>query len=674
MESVVSTPTSASTAVIGATNTTSAITTSTTTNNTSTSSNTNSNTAAAAAASNTSSTTATGVDNEFYLGHIFHSLEHLPQWYQLVSLFSVLCLFPLREIAVVGWLAASLHNSFGTEMAWPEDYQLLLEQMSFNERLCFTLYGVVLSVMAFLAYRVFAYDVLYIGLRESGLTGKCKWWLAAFVCTLLGCEGMVILREEVSSTLSNKESLAHLALIGFDGINNTRFDPRLANSNPHFIIQLEILKSLLIAFLEHVGPAAILACCYRLLRDVPRKATAALRWYIVTLMLSRSLITLYSMYRNNDWNRKSPWLLFASSLFFLGMVNYAFGPSKRGGWTAATSVVSSIYQTIQGIVKCTALFLVIYLSVLALVVSVHVVELLLIWLIFFLTTVWVPAIIDSCSTDYIVCICTAISFIAREMNYITDWGSFRLWGFLCLWWLNICLFYNLTTNACQSRYGGIVSLSVLFTVTWRITGLREGRGDFVSFLEHCAAVMRNLVEGTIPVKESMLTGGTVATPMYTSLLQTGFLLCGILVGCIALMSIFSTPDIRTRLISQNIVLVTPGVLFRKLVKTLILAVCFLIFMVTALILYNFLPHLARFAPEFATLAVAVGLACTILGTLMDMQEFFYVVFMRLIGVMEPPAANDEEKEGDQNPFVMGTPASWVRRQTGTFRYFFFLFF
>ncbi|ORC93725.1 uncharacterized protein TM35_000016020 [Trypanosoma theileri] len=651
--------------------------------------NNNTSTAAAAANTTTTTTTASGTtttppitsasgtsttslaaaaDSEFYLGSIFHSLEHLPQWYQLVSLFSVFCLFPLREIAVVGWLAASLHNSFGTEMAWPEEYQLLLEQMSFNERLCFTLYGVALSLLAFLAYRVFASDVLYIGLRESGLTGKRKWWLAAFVCALLGCEGMVILKEEVSSTLSNKRSLAHLALVGFDGIEKSRFDLRLANSNPHFIIQIEVLKSLLIAFLEHVGPAVILSCCYRLLRDVPRKATAALRWYIVTLMLSRSLITLFAMYRNDDWDRKSAWLLFASSLCFLGMVNYAFGPTKRGGWTAATSVVSSIYQTIQGIVKCTALFFVIYLSVLALVVSVHVVELLLIWLIFFLTTVWVPAIIDSCSTDYMVCVCTAICFVAREMNYLTDWGSFRLWGFLCLWWLNVCLFYNLTTNACHSRYGGIISLSVLFTLFWRLSQLGERTGDFVSFLEHVASVSRDLVEGTVPIEGSMLTGGTVATPKFYSLFQAGLLLCGILVGCVALLSIFETPDIRNRLLSQNILIVTPGVLFRKLVKTLILAVCFLIFMVTALLLYNFLPHLARFAPEFATLSVAVGLACIILGTLMDMQEFFYIVFMRLIGVMEPPETNDDDKEGDQNPFVMGgTSTSWMRRQTGVIR-------
>ncbi|RNC43491.1 hypothetical protein TcCL_NonESM06803 [Trypanosoma cruzi] len=88
-------------------------------------------------------------EKDLYLGSIYHSLEHLPQWYQVFALSGLFFLFPLREITLVGWLAVSLHRSFGTEIVWSEEYQRILEQMSFNERICLTLYGVALSVLAF---------------------------------------------------------------------------------------------------------------------------------------------------------------------------------------------------------------------------------------------------------------------------------------------------------------------------------------------------------------------------------------------------------------------------------------------------------------------------------------------------------------------------------------------
>ncbi|RNF19443.1 uncharacterized protein Tco025E_04144 [Trypanosoma conorhini] len=599
-------------------------------------------------------------EKDLYLGNIYHSLEHLPQWYQVVALSGLFFLFPLREIAVVGWLAASLHNSFGTEIVWSDEYQRLLEQTSFNERICFTLYGVALSLLAFLSYRLFASGVVHRGLQESGLSGGRKWWPAAILFGLLGCEAMASLREIVARTLSDPTSPGYLALQGFQGIENTNFDPLLVNSNPHFVIQLEILKVLLLSFLEHVVPAVIIACLYRLVRDVPRRAHAAMRWYIVTIMLSRSLVEFYFMYRGNEWERWSSWILFSSTLVFLGMVNYAFGPSKRGGWTAATSMVSSVNQTIKGIVKCTTLFFVVFVCALALVVSVHVVELLLIWLIIFLMMVWIPAIIDSCSTEYSLCIVTAISFIAHQMDYLTDAGSLRLWGLLSVWWLNLCLFYNFATNACRSRYGGILAVSMLFAVSWHMTGHNDKSGDVVSFLERSAAALRDVVEGRLLVNASDSVETKAELMVYTSALNAGLTACALLIMCIGLLGLCGGAAARSRLLGKNIVLLTPGVLFRKFVKTFILGVCCLIFLVTGLMLYRLLPQLAMFTPDFFTFVMAVGLACTILGGLMDMQEFLYLSFMRIIGIIDPPAVNEYEKDFDRSPLGVGASSGLTK--------------
>ncbi|RNF07041.1 hypothetical protein TraAM80_03675 [Trypanosoma rangeli] len=592
-------------------------------------------------------------DKGLYLGSIYHSLEHLPQWYQVIALSGLFFLFPLREIAVVGWLAVFLHRSFGTEIVWSAEYQRLLEQTSFNERICFTLYGVALSLLAFLSYRLFASGAVHRGLQESSLSGGRKWWPAAILCGLLGCEAMAFLRETVAQILSDPTSLGHLALRGFQGIENTTFDPFLVNINPHCVIQLEIFKVLLLSFLERVVPAVIIAALYRLLRDVPRRAHAAMRWYIVTIMLSRSLVEIYFMYRANEWEKLSSWILFVSTFVFLGMVNYAFGPSKRGGWTAATSVISSVNQTVQGIVKCAVLFFVICLCVLALVVSVHVVELLLIWLIFFLMMVWIPAIIDSCSTEYSLCIVTVISFIAHQMDYLTEVGSLRLWGLLSVWWLNLCLFYNFATNICRSRYGGIFAVSTLIVGSWRMTEHSGGTGDVVSILENSAAALRDLVEGALPASETDLVESDAELDVYTSVLNAGFTVCTLLILCIALLSLCEGKAVRSGLLGKNIVILTPGVLFRKFVKTFILAVCFLIFLVTGMLLYRVLPQLAMFTPEFFTLGMAVGLACTILGGLMDMQEFLYLSFMRVVGFMDPPAVNEDDKDIDRSSFLSG---------------------
>ncbi|EKF29861.1 hypothetical protein MOQ_006336 [Trypanosoma cruzi marinkellei] len=600
-------------------------------------------------------------EKDLYLGSIYHSLEHLPQWYQVFALSGLFFLFPLREITLVGWLAVSLHRSFGTEIVWSEEYQRLLEQMSFNERICLTLYGVALSVLAFFSYRLFARGALHAGLHESGLSGGRKWWPAAVVCLLFGCEAMAALKEIVARILSDPTSLGCLALGVFQGVENKTFDPLLMKTNPHLIIQLEILRAMLLSFLERVVPAVVIGCCYRLLRDVPRRAHAALRWYIVTVMISRSLVEIYRMYWNNEWGQLSSWILFVSTLVLLGMVNYAFGPSKRGGWTAATSFVSSINQTISGIVKCTAILFVIFLCALALVVSVHVVELLLIWLIFFLMTVWIPAIIDSCSTEYSLCIVTAISFIAHQMEYLTDVGSLRLWGLLFLWWLNLCLLYNFATNACRSRYGGIVAVSISIMGIWRMTGHDGKTGDIVSFLENSAAKIRDVVEGFSTVNETELIVEHAGLAVYNSLLYTGFTACVILVLCIGLIALCEPKEARSRLLRKNIVIVAPGVLLRKLVKTLILGVCFFIFMLTGTLLYRFLPQFAMFAPDLLALGAAVALACTILGGLMDMQEFLYLSFMRVIGFMDPPVANEDDRDAERNPFFAGFNSALSKR-------------
>ncbi|KAG8349019.1 hypothetical protein ERJ75_000706600 [Trypanosoma vivax] len=584
-----------------------------------------------------------------YLGNIYCSLEYLPRYYQISVLILTFALFSIREIPLVGWLAMNMHSSFGTQVVWSEEYQRRLETMKFNERLYLTLYGMALLALAALAYVKFARNFLGMLVQESGLTGNNKWWPAAVICIMFACESVIILKEEAARKLSDSTSLAYLALKGFEGIERTPFDQRLKNSNPHSVIQMQILKAFVLAFVKRVGPSVAFAFLYRTVRDVSRKAHAALRWYIVTLMLSRSLIELYSMYQSGNFQQTSSWILLTSTAILLGMVNYTFGPSRRGGWTAATSYASSLQETARGLVKSAVMFFVIYLSILALVVSVHVVELMLIWLIFFLLTVWAPAIIDSCAVDYIICIAASISYIAHKMDRLTWWGSIHLFFLLSLWWLNLCIMYSLVTNLSRSRYGGVVAMFVAGASFWYATGGCEYSASGVpSYFNDSVATLSRLVEEPIIGEYGKIfLAGPLVNNARPPLVNAVLVLAG-LVASTALVGIYQPRELQAYLAGQNIVLVTPNVLFRKLVKTLIFAICFLIFVAVGLFMYRLVPQLTMFVPDFIALGMAVGVACTTLGGLMGVQDHLYIAFMRLIGFVEPPEIMEEMESGPQH--------------------------
>ncbi|EPY17268.1 hypothetical protein STCU_10716 [Strigomonas culicis] len=110
----------------------------------------------------------------------------------------------------------------------------------------------------------------------------------------------------------------------------------------------------------------------------------------------------------------------AWSLIFLGTVNFIYGPSKRAGVVVTASAVNCFYTAAKGMLTCYALSAIATLIVLTAVVSVHVVELIGMWLVMFLLLVWAPAIIDSCSTDYMALLSVIFAFGAKALHAVTS--------------------------------------------------------------------------------------------------------------------------------------------------------------------------------------------------------------------------------------------------------------
>nr|CCC90014.1 conserved hypothetical protein [Trypanosoma congolense IL3000] len=580
-------------------------------------------------------------DSRHRMGDIYRSLEYLPRCFQVFALFAALLLASIRYNPAVAWLAVTMHSSFGTEIVWSVEYQRRLELMTLNERLCLTLYGVALSALTALTYVKSGRDVLRHLTQESGMSSSRRG-PAVIMCLMLACEGTVVLKEEAMRELSNSDSMAHFVLTRFRGFEQTNFDPRWKYANPHFLIQTQILKAFMMSFVGRMLPAMLLAFVYRSCRDMRRNAHAALRWHIMTVMAFRSMFEVYAMVYGEGLRQCSSWCLLVCTLLWFGVVNYVFGPSKRAGWTASTCSSSLIEETFRGIGKCAVFFFMMHLSILAVVVSVHVVELLLIWLMFFLLTVWIPAIIDSCAVSYILCITSTVSFVAYKMDYTTRWGSLRLVSLLSLWWLDICILYSLAANVTRSRYGGVVAVLTVTTFNFRSLGSSKlNAGGSTTYFEACVDTLRSLVEEATFADDNVFFGYRTEISHFSSMMLRFCEVTGCLIALTGFLDYFQTSEARAYLASQDITLVTPVVLFRKLVRALILVLCFLVSIVVGLVMYRLVPKLTMYVPDFVAFGVAAGVACATLGRLVDLQEPLYNTSMRLIGVMEPPTLKED---------------------------------
>ena len=171
-----------------------------------------------------------------FLGSVSISLEHLPPWYQLFSLCGVFAVIHLRNNAVITWLIMQLHSSIGTEAIWVDEYKVTLRTMSFTERLCFTLYGVTLAAIVVVLFRVFCQDTYNIGWNVGQLFPDKRVQTTVSIVLMCVAEG-IRLRSVILDILNLPDSLAHLALHNFEGLEATDFDPSVAESNPHFVIQ-----------------------------------------------------------------------------------------------------------------------------------------------------------------------------------------------------------------------------------------------------------------------------------------------------------------------------------------------------------------------------------------------------------------------------------------------------
>lgn len=394
---------------------------------------------------------------------IYTSLKLLPKWYQVFGISGILVLVYLRHDPIVAWLVTKLHQSFGTQYIWLDSYQTHLENMSFNERIAFTFYGVALAASAGLLIRCFIWSRPTFGHGEYFPDRSTQ----NVVClTMLCLFEMVVLKDIIHKCLEDPNSQAHAALQRMNGEgpfqaerarNSTSFLEREGlHWDRHYVIQKDILFNLIKVVAKKHTMVLSISALYRIVHDVPRKIYMSLRWYMLTYITAYSVIGFLTAVIYKNWCSLPLWVSIASTLVYYGMLNYTYGSSKRAGMTKDTSYAHSARMVWMGLLMCSCYAIVALLSMLTIIVSVHVFELIFVWVSIFFTVMWVPAATDSFAMSYMVLITGATALIGNSMGALTYLGAVRYVFLVTLSWIDICLMHNVVLIVSFSRYVAIV--------------------------------------------------------------------------------------------------------------------------------------------------------------------------------------------------------------------------
>eukprot|EP00796_Vickermania_ingenoplastis_P007346 gene7346-5180_t len=603
---------------------------------------------------------------------------HPKIWYQAIGVGGIAFLVYLRHNPIVAWLVSNLHFSFGTQYLWYKAYQIHLENMSFNERLGFTFYGVALAGLSFTLFHFFIWRCQTFARGElfPDKTVQNNAWFLLF-CAIetarlrqiisacfeeQGSPAYYALRQLQKSPVSEVESISIL-------FNNT-------SANPHFVIQRSVLDGLTRTFLARHVPIFLISGVYRLTQDVPRKIYVSLRWYMATFSCSYAIVKVGLAFVSGEWNDSILWISIASTVLYMGIVNYTYGPSKRAGMTKATSYARCVKMACVGLSLCLLMWVVSLLTMLAVCVSVHVFELILIWLGIFLTIVWVPAVVDSFAISFIVVMTGVAAYIGYGMEVLSQFGVMRFWLYITLLWINVCLIYNFLLNLLYSRYAALGALTILLGIAASVSLLNpvymkidmyQLRKDaewhdqslaerYVLHLLLWVATMCEFKPNFDPPQDFMVwiishfqLSDNAAIQAYL-----GFVFFNVLVALSLVMSIkalhccLRSPAREKELRRRGIITVTPIVCAFHLARglaTLVVALIFIAFYTTMkdvlLPRYSMLNAL----PNILHQMIAFTAACLALGFL-DCGEVLYDTFTRAMALQDPP---DEHTENATNP-------------------------
>lgn len=414
---------------------------------------------------------------------------------------------------------------------------------------------------------------------------------------------------------------------------------------------------------------------YRAGRDAPRKIFVSLRWYMITYATFLCLIRLLYTVLSGEWGSQSLWVSFCCDAVYVGVVNYTFGSAKRAGMIAHTSYIRCITLAALGTGMCLLMMGVRLIVALAVGVSMHVFELIVIWLLIFLVVVWFPATTDAFATNYMVVLAAGTAYIGYRMEALyTVSGVARYVLLVYVGWINLSLQYHLWLNLFFSRYIsiaiviGLVSLLAVYVPSpnselseW-VSAAVDERAALVDspYLEIYLSLWTQWVMDLCNISQTLVVSSEfIPTQLCASYLKMpdNLVLCTYIVFVVGqVFIIFVTlqtmsvlhrrrmSEARTKKMrSLCIYPITPIVFMIQMVRGVTTLIVAIIFVTSYMLLqHTLLPHVSVMAalPTTVKKVLSLLVTCAFIGFL-DCAEVIHTSILRALGLCDPPAPDPQ---------------------------------
>ena len=591
-----------------------------------------------------------------YLGSMQDSLRLLPRFYQVLCICSVASLFWF-DTAIVVNLLNHFHISFGTNFVWAEDYTALLGSLYLHERVALALFALGLIALVAAIYSLCAAASSYSLTPLQHFLFPSRDQLNTFLWIVFSADTFVAILVTVIPACT------------VAGISQA-LDPKEKAGAPsttgiHVALQIEILKRIGLWWVQRALLPGSCAVVYRFIVDSGRPGTASrakpLRRYMSSVAWWRLLLRLLELPLQSTMAPNGIFELqveIVSAVVIQLVLNHECGASDPAGDIKGLSRKRHALHSLTALLYCCSVPAVAALCLVAGLVGVHVVELIAVWMMFTIVTLWIPAAFDSFALDYIASM-IAVGCIALTYYQIVPASTAcRMWVVWFVAAAAVATVINFASNLLRSRK---VCLAMVLIFAAVVLYLQEQKLAFTARVASAIVEMdtralvfsaESLDDFTNSVFSLTSSGTEFFSPNISFVINTlaAALVTLLFSGFNELLAHQRVSRSRQGMASRRkrrLPLVTLDVLCVKLSQVFVFAMFVVVSVLATLILRHFaLPLFLSILPHELHWVVAAVFGFTAFGALMDSREDCLVHVLRSLGFLNPPPLDNGETEAD----------------------------
>jgi hypothetical protein len=587
-----------------------------------------------------------------YLGSMSDSLRLLPRYYQVMCICSVSSLFWLDKAIVVA-LLNNFHINFGAKFVWAEDYTNLLSVLQLHERVALAAYAIGLAGVIAVVFSICALASRYSLSPLQHALFPARENLSIFLWTVFSANTFFAVLVNITPACSVVE-VSQSSTAGRSESGVTAL---------HAAIQAEILWRTGLWWFRRVLVPCAAGAAFRFLRDSWRheqgQRSRSLRRYVLSSAWFRVLFRAVEIATSSmsvvaassaDLFELEVELLSAAVIFLV--LSHECGSADPSGDIRGLSWKRQLMHGVASCLYCASAPAVLALLLIAGLVGVHVVELITVWFLFTLFTLWVPAVFDSFALDYLASLLAAVCAAIWSYELAPIDTAVRMWVAWFAAATAIATFINFASNLFRSRK---LSLGIVLATGSAILYRQEQRLQFTSSIASAVVAMDSqaLFGGFGVLSGSFSNSGASGNDLsLMSNLLVATVTTVFFTGCNEFLGWKRSSKSRSSIVARRrrkLPLVTFAVLAVKLSQVLIFgAFVFLSLSITVLLRDTLLPVFMSIFPRQMHRLVAPVLGCLVFGALMDSREDCLTHVLRALGLVDKNVDSDGTGDGEQD--------------------------